>query len=125
VRVLAAFDPYRSGLREEAEYARAKLEAGADGFFTQPFFDLRLAEICRDLLGPAEVWLGVSPVLTPAQRRYWEIKNRAFFPARFEPSLEWNRAFAKDCLALARSTGANLYLMPIRVDVVSYLDGVL
>jgi methylenetetrahydrofolate reductase (NADPH) len=46
IKVYAAFDPYRQGIREELDYAHAKTDAGADGFFTQPF-----------LAHPGIVWL--------------------------------------------------------------------
>ena len=39
LRVYAAFDPYRLGFRDETA-VRRKLDAGADGFFTQPLFDV-------------------------------------------------------------------------------------
>ena len=42
IKVYAAVDPYRQGFRAERDYISRKLDAGADGFFTQPFFDLRL-----------------------------------------------------------------------------------
>ena len=125
VKVYAAFDPYRAGVREELEYVRAKLDAGADGFFSQPFFDLRLMEIWSELLAGCEVYWGVTPVVRPRQRRWWETKNRTVFPAGFEPTLKWNRRFAREALEWARSRDTNLYFMPIRVDLVAYLDGIL
>ncbi|MDJ0868778.1 MAG: methylenetetrahydrofolate reductase [Myxococcota bacterium] len=125
LRVYAGFDPYRSGAQDELEYARAKLDAGADGFFSQPFFDLRLIEVWAELLAGREVWWGVSPVLSARTRRYWETKNRAFFPASFTPTWDWNRAFAAAALQWVRDTGANLYFMPIRADLRRYLEGIL
>jgi methylenetetrahydrofolate reductase (NADPH) len=50
VEVYAALDPYRNPLVRERDYALEKLEAGASGLFTQPFFDLRLMGVYRDLL---------------------------------------------------------------------------
>lgn len=125
VKVYAAFDPYRSGVREELEYARAKIDAGADGFFSQPFFDLRLMEVWSELLAGAEVYWGIAPVIRPRQRTWWETKNRAVFPAGFEPTLKWNRRFAREALDWARARDTNLYFMPIRTDLVDYLDGIL
>jgi methylenetetrahydrofolate reductase (NADPH) len=125
LKVYAAFDPYRSSLHAAAERARAKLDAGADGFFTQPFFDLRQMDVCAELLAGCEVYWGVSPVLGPQTRRYWEVKNRVIFPAAFEPTLAWNRRFAGECLAWVREHGAHLYFMPIRTDLVAYLDDIL
>jgi methylenetetrahydrofolate reductase (NADPH) len=125
VRVYAAFDPYRSGVREELDYVEAKLEAGADGLFSQPFFDLRLMDVWSELLSGTELWWGISPVTRPRQRRWWEAKNRAVFPAGFEPTLKWNRRFAREALEWARGRDTNLYYMPIRTDLVEYLDGIL
>ena len=125
LKVYAALDPYRSGVRDELELARRKREAGADGFFSQPFFDLRLLEVWVELLAGQEVYWGLSPVVGPRARRYWETKNRAFFPADFEPTLAWSRRLAAGALALARERGTHLYFMPIRVDLGAWLDGVL
>ncbi|MCG8588322.1 MAG: methylenetetrahydrofolate reductase [Proteobacteria bacterium] len=123
--VYTAFDPYRSGLRAELEHARAKLDAGADGFFTQPFFDLRWMEICAEVLAGCRVYWGISPVLGARTRRYWETKNRAWFPGDFESTWEWNAAFGARALAWARERGDGVYFMPIRADLGRYLRGVL
>lgn len=123
--VYAGFDPYRAGARDELDQVRAKLAAGADGLFSQPFFDLRLAGIWAELLAGVEVWWGVSPVLSGGTRRYWETKNRAIFPAAFQPTLVWNRAFAAAALDWAHALDANLYFMPIRADLPAWLSGIL
>lgn len=47
------------------------------------------------------------------------------FPADFEPTLAWSRAFASRALAFARERGAHLYFMPIRVELADWLGGVL
>jgi methylenetetrahydrofolate reductase (NADPH) len=125
LRLIAGFDPYRSGMRQELEYVDAKRNAGARAFFSQPFFDLRLMDVWAEQLRGSEVWWGVSPVLSGRTRRWWETKNRAVFPAGFAPTLEWNRRFAADCLAWARARGDHLYFMPIRADLVEWLGGVL
>jgi methylenetetrahydrofolate reductase (NADPH) len=125
LRVYAAFDPYRAGLRAELEAAQAKLEAGAAGLFSQPFFDLRLLEVWADLLAGHEVWWGFSPVLSAGTRRYWETKNRVAFPADFVPTLEWNRRFADTALRWLRAHGADAYFMPIRAGLVEWLGGLL
>jgi methylenetetrahydrofolate reductase (NADPH) len=122
--VYAAVDPYRTGFRDEREGVEAKLEAGARGLFSQPFFDLRLLDVWADLLAGHEVWWGVTPVLSAATRRYWETKNRTIFPADFAPTLEWNRRFAARALAWAREHDANLYFMPIRADLERWLGGI-
>jgi len=123
--VYAAVDPYRASFRDEMAYVAAKLEAGADGFFTQPFFDLRLMDVWAELLADRTVYWGVSPVLSERTRRYWQTKNNAFFPAAFRPTLEWNRRFAAAALAWVRARGAHIYFMPIRADIAEYLGGIL
>ena len=54
--------------------------AGASGLFAQPFFELRYIEVCVDVLPVTEIFWAVSPVLSAASRRYWEVKNHALFP---------------------------------------------
>ncbi len=122
----AALDPYRQSIRGELETARAKLDAGADGFFTQPFFDLRWMEIWADALGPStDMYWGISPVTRAASRRYWETKNGVVFPCTFEPTLDAAQRFGRDALAWARRREQGVYFMPIREDPVVYLEGVL
>ena len=125
LKVYAGIDPYRSGIKAELDYVRQKIDAGADGFFTQPFFDLRLMEIYSDLLSGLDVFWGVSPVTSDRSRDYWENLNNAIFPPDFEPTLDWNRQFARQALEFVERTGSNLYFMPIRVDLVEYLTGIL
>lgn len=124
VKVYAGLDPYRSGIKEELDYVRAKLQAGADGLFTQPFFDLRFMEIWADLLSGIDVYWGIAPVLTDKSQAYWENKNNAYFPPGFAPNLEWNREFARQALAFAARRGASSYIMPIRADLRKYLEGI-
>jgi methylenetetrahydrofolate reductase (NADPH) len=123
--VYAALDPYRTGLRDELELVRRKRDAGADGFFSQPFFDLRLLAAWLDLLGEGAVYWGVTPVVGERSRRYWETKNHAVFPRDFEPTLRWSRSFAARALAFARERGTDLYFMPIRIHLAEWLRGVL
>lgn len=125
LRLYAVFDPYRRGLRSELDDVKEKLEAGAIGLFSQPFFDLQFMQVCADVLPDVEVFWGLSPVLTAGSRRYWEVKNRAFFPSRFEPTLEWNRDFAETCIEWASQEEQNLYFMPIRLGLNEYLDGLI
>lgn len=121
VKVYAAVDPYRKSIREELEYIRRKLDAGADGFFTQPFFDLRLMEIYADLLEDSEVFWGISPVTGEKSVNYWETKNNVVFPKEFAPTLEWNVDFAKRALAFTEKQKDNIYFMPIRIKLEEYL----
>jgi methylenetetrahydrofolate reductase (NADPH) len=125
LRLYAVFDPYRRGLRAELDELKEKIEAGAAGLFTQPFFDLRFMQVCADVLPDIEIFWGLAPVLTAGNRRYWEVKNRAFFPADFKPSLAWNRAFAASCIEWAKETEENLYFMPIRLGLSEYLGGLI
>lgn len=125
LKVYAGIDPYRAGIKNELDYVKRKLNAGAEGFFTQPFFDLRLMEIYRDLLAGLDVFWGISPVMSVRSKDYWDNLNNAIFPPDFEPTLEWNRNFARKALEFSQRTGSSLYFMPIRVDLVEYLDGIL
>lgn len=130
VRVYAAFDPYRQSLRRERDYALQKLEAGADGLFTQPFFDLRLLDVVADLMvdvmgAGAPVFWGFTSVVGKRSARYWETRNGAVFPAGFEATLAWSRELARQALALAGRRGLDVYFMPIRVGPRAYLEGVL
>ncbi len=124
LRIYAGIDPYRAGIKDELDYVKRKLDAGADGFFTQPFFDLRLMEIYHDLLPGIETFWGVSPVMSERSKDYWDNLNNAIFPPDFEPTLAWNRCFAREALKFVQRKGSNLYFMPIRVDLVEYLEGI-
>ena len=125
LKVYAGIDPYRSGIKTELDYVKRKLDAGAEGFFTQPFFDLRLMEIYHDLLSGVETYWGISPVMSVRSKDYWDNLNNAIFPPDFEPTLEWNRDFAKRALAFCKRTDSSIYFMPIRVDLVKYLEGII
>ena len=124
-RVYAALDPYLAGFASEREYLQRKLDAGVAGFFTQPFFDLRLMAVWRDLLLGVPVYWGITSVTSERTRRYWLTRNRAVFPAGFEPTLAWHRRFAGEAVAFAEATGTNLYFMPIRVGIRAWLGEVL
>ncbi|GHU21165.1 methylenetetrahydrofolate reductase [Spirochaetia bacterium] len=121
LQIYAAFDPYRSNIKYELDYLHEKEAAGACGFFTQPFFDIRLLELYAEYLENKTVYWGIAPVLSESSRKYWESRNRAIFPRSFTPTLEWNWAFARQFLDRAESL--NLYLMPIKVDLHTYLTG--
>jgi methylenetetrahydrofolate reductase (NADPH) len=125
LKVYAGIDPYRTGIKTELDYVKRKLDAGAAGFFTQPFFDLRLMEIYHDLLSGLEVFWGISPVMSERSKDYWDNLNNAIFPPDFSPTLDWNRQFARRALEFVQRTGSSLYFMPIRIDLVAYLDGIL
>jgi methylenetetrahydrofolate reductase (NADPH) len=124
LEVYAAFDPYRTNIRYELDYVKAKEDAGAAGFMSQPFFDLRLLEIYAEFLEGKKVFWGVSPVLSAASRNYWESRNRAVFPRSFRPDLYWNVDFGRRVLRFCEDRGFHLYLMPIKVDLAAYLSGI-
>ena len=125
LKVYSALDPYRSGLKDEMDYVKKKVDSGADALFTQPFFDVRFMDIYSEQLKGIEIYWGVSPVLGERSKSYWENRNNAFFPKGFEPTLEWNREFAKEALKFVKERDENIYFMPIKTDLVDYLDGVI
>jgi methylenetetrahydrofolate reductase (NADPH) len=125
--VYAALDPYRQGFVAERDYASRKLDAGAHGLFTQPFFDLRLLEVWGDVvdrLGVPVFW-GATSVTSERSQRYWTSRNRAVLPAGFAPTLAHSREVARGVLTFARRRGEHAYFMPIRVSSLAYLEGVL
>lgn len=125
LKVYCGIDPYRSSLSKEIDYIKDKLEAGADGFFTQPFFDLRLLEIYMEHLEDYCVYWGVCPVTSEKSKSYWESKNEAMFPKTFDLSYASNVELAKAILKRARDGAANVYFMPIRTEPVQFLHDVL
>jgi methylenetetrahydrofolate reductase (NADPH) len=125
LKVFGAFDPYRQSFREELDAVARKVDAGADGFFTQPIFDLRLLEVCAEMLRGHNVFWGIAPVVGPRSRAYWETTNKIIFPSDFNPTLAWNRAFARSAIRAIGNLDANVYLMPIRVDLATYLNGLI
>ncbi|MHC1747213.1 MAG: methylenetetrahydrofolate reductase [Cellulosilyticaceae bacterium] len=125
LKIYAGIDPYRGSIQNEFEYIKRKLYAGCDGFFTQPFFDLRFLEVYADYLEGTEVYWGISPVTSEASQSYWQTKNKAIFPRDFKPTLEWNIAFAKQALNYAKKRDINIYFMPIRTDLREYLEAIL
>ncbi|MDR1171664.1 MAG: methylenetetrahydrofolate reductase [Bacteroidales bacterium] len=121
ITIYAAFDPYRNNIRYELEYLWQKVEAGAVGFFSQPFFDLRLLEIYSEYLEGQDVYWGISPVTGERSKLYWETRNRAIFPKSFIPTLEWNVQFGQKVMDFCQKNNFNLYLMPVKVDLTDYL----
>jgi methylenetetrahydrofolate reductase (NADPH) len=123
LELYAGFDPYRSDIHRELDYIRAKEDAGASGFMSQPFFDLRLLETYAGPLEGKNIFWGISPVLSESSRDYWESRNRATFPPFFRPDLGWNLDFGRRMLRFCETGRFNLYLMPIKVDAAPYLEG--
>ena len=120
IEIYAGFDPYRSSVKDEREYINRKFDAGVDYLLSQPFFDMRLLEIYSDFIPADKVFWGVSPVITEKSKHYWERMNHAIFPADYEPTYEWNIAFAKKVMAFCKQQKSNVYFMPIRIDLEKY-----
>lgn len=121
LRIYAAFDPYRRALWRELEDIARKKDAGAEGFFTQPVFDLKLFDLCREWLQDEQVFWGLSPVIGPRSRSYWETTNHVVFPKDFEPTLDANIQFAQSVLRQLSQDQGCAYLMPLRVKLDQYL----
>lgn len=118
--IYAGFDPHRNGVQAECDYIRRKADAGADGFFSQPFYDCRMIEIYAEQMLGLETYIGISPVTSLSSMNYWEVKNLVQFPQDFRPDYRWNVEFTKNALNLAADRGLNIYFMPIRVDLQRY-----
>lgn len=125
VKVYAGLDQWRASLKEEMAYVDEKKDAGADGFFTQPFFDLGSMDLYAKELKDTEVFWGLAPVIRKSSKHYWETKNNIVFPGDFECTMEWNKAFARKVLERAGSDNFHVYFCPITVGITDYLEGVL
>ena len=125
IEILGGFDPYRSSIKDEREYIEKKFDAGVDALLSQPFFDMRLLEIYSDFLPPEKTYWGVSPVITDKSKHYWERVNHAIFPSDYEPTYEWNTNFAIQVLEQCKKTGANVYFMPIRINLEQYFTPII
>ncbi|HSQ42403.1 MAG TPA: methylenetetrahydrofolate reductase [Fibrobacteraceae bacterium] len=121
LRIYTGFDPYRQSFQSELEYCMRKLEAGSDGFYTQPFFSEFFLQVWLEQLQHTEVWVGVSPVTTPSFKGYWEKTNHVPFPPDFDLSMEGNCQNERTLLQIARQYAQKAYLMPITVSVEKYL----
>ncbi|MBS1050036.1 methylenetetrahydrofolate reductase [Gluconobacter japonicus] len=121
--VYAVFDPYRRAPWQELEDIARKKDAGACGFFTQPLFDLHMLQLSMDWLRDDTVFWGISPVLGERSRRYWERVNHVVFPKDYDDTLDGNIRLARQMLTLVREKNDNTYLMPLKVDLASYLGG--
>ncbi len=123
--VYAGIDPYRSNLKTEVAYIRAKQAAGVDGFFSQPFFDVRLAAFFEHLLNGAPLFIGISPVISEASKTYWETVNHVVFAPDFELTMDHNAMVAARLIQFADQRNQHVYLMPIKADPVVYLRAML
>ncbi|QHM91299.1 methylenetetrahydrofolate reductase [Acetobacter pasteurianus] len=121
LKIYAAFDPYRRAPWKELEDVARKKEAGAIGFFTQPVFDLKLFDLCREWMQGECVFWGLSPVIGPKSRSYWETTNHIVFPRDFSPTLDANIQFAQTVLKELAQEKGKAYLMPVRIKLEQYL----
>ncbi|MDP8298911.1 MAG: methylenetetrahydrofolate reductase [Candidatus Tantalella remota] len=124
MKVYAAVDQWRTTFDEEMEYVKEKIDAGADGFFTQPFFDIVTMGKWVKALDGSHVFWGLAPVIRSSSKDYWETKNNVSFPDNFECTMEWNQAFARKVLEYADTEKYHVYLCPITVDFAEYLKGI-
>lgn len=122
MKIYAGFDPHRSGVQDECNYILRKVDAGAMGLFSQPFYDSRMIEIYAEHLQGLESYIGLSPITTKASMNYWEVKNKVKFPRNFRSDYDWNVAFANNTIAFAAANGLNVYFMPIRIDLHKYFE---
>ena len=122
LNIYAGFDPHRSGVQDECDYIQRKVEAGAGGFFSQPFYDSRMIEIYAEQMQGLETYIGISPITTKASMNYWEVKNKVKFPKNFQPDYQWNVDFAHQVMALAAANDLHIYFMPIRIDLERYFQ---
>jgi methylenetetrahydrofolate reductase (NADPH) len=122
LNIYAGFDPHRSGVKDECDYIQRKIDAGANGFFSQPFYDSRMIEIYAEQMRGAELYIGISPITSKASMNYWEVKNKVKFPSGFQPEYDWNIKFANSVITLAKQLDFNIYFMPIRIDLTKYFE---
>ena len=124
IRVYAGIDQYRGSMQQEEYRIRRKLQAGAAGFFTQPFYDMRFLEMYQDMLDGLEVYWGVSPIQSERSQSYWELKNHVVFPKKFVPTLDWSIDFGRRVVENADKMNSSVYIMPIKGNLEEYLNGI-
>lgn len=124
IKVYAGLDQYRQGAKQEIEHIKRKIDAGADGFFTQPFYDLNFLEVYADILRDTIVFWGVAPILSNESKGYWENKNNVFFPKEMDINMEWHAAFAKNMINYIQKSNNHIYLMPIIVPPNRYFPAI-
>ena len=110
--------------RKSDSRIRRKLQAGAAGFFTQPFYDMRFLEMYQDMLDGLEVYWGVSPIQSERSQSYWELKNHVVFPKKFVPTLDWSIDFGRRVVENADKMNSSVYIMPIKGNLEEYLNGI-
>jgi len=119
--IYCGIDPYRQSFKQECDYATQKLNAGADGLFSQPFFDCDLYQMYAKEFSKTQFFCGISPVTTESSFKYWQTVNHVSFTDTFNLSLDYNIKLGKDLLDCAIQNKQHAYLMPIRTPVKNYL----
>ena len=114
-------DPYRQSLKDEYNYSKEKIKAGAKGLFTQPIFDLNLARLLLNLDLECEWFIGISPVLTKPSYQYWTTRNNVVFNADFNLTMDYNITIGKELINYCQKKNQHNYIMPIKTDLHSYL----
>lgn len=122
--IYAGLDPYRQSFREELDYARRKLDAGCDGFYTQPFFSIGMLDQWLEQLPGVTVRCGIAPVMSAKSRLYWERTNKVVFPPRFAFDEKSQAALARAMLSHISEACQEAYLMPVRIGAKEYLGDV-
>jgi methylenetetrahydrofolate reductase (NADPH) len=122
LKVYAGQDPHRQSFKKELDYCKEKLDCGADGFFTQPFFSESLLNQWLEHLPKTEMWIGLSPVTGKNSRNYWETVNQVVFPPNFSFDLEGNCIIDRRLLTLIEAAGKDAYLMPFTTSASKYLN---
>jgi len=124
LKVYTGLDPFRSSFREELDYAFRKIDAGSDGFYTQPFFSVGMLELWLEQLPKTEVWYGIAPVYSQKSRQYWERVNKVVFPPDFSYEKNANAELARQLLDKIAEAKQRAYLMPIAVSAKEYLNSI-
>lgn len=122
IKIYGAIDPYRSSLRSEWEYIQKKIDAGFDGFFTQPIFDMKILELYSKMTSGLDVFWGISPILSPRSQKYWETVNNVIFPPEFKATMEYNVNFANQTMRMLPSDP--FYFMPIKIELKEYFKDI-
>lgn len=121
LKVFAGLDPYRNPFREELDYAFRKQDAGADGFYTQPFFSVGMLELWAEQLPNTEIYFGIAPVYTEKSRNYWERVNKVVFLPNFSFEKDYNTRLARQLLVTISETKACACLQPVANGALEYL----
>jgi methylenetetrahydrofolate reductase (NADPH) len=120
--IYAGLDPYRQAPFAEIDYAKRKLDAGALGLFSQPFFEVEYLQFWQKFFGQGQLWAGISPVQSQKTKEYWEKVNHVPFAKEPDTTPEGLAINALELLECAYEAGQHAYLMPIRMSAPEYLS---